>query len=120
MSFFVNSGTRIQCSFGTAPGTLRVLPTRNVSIDGAQMANILDNKPMVNIQPCGLCRSLANPVVASATSAAMGVLTPMPCVPNTTAPWMPGKTDVLINNQPALLGTDKLLCAWGGIIQINE
>ena len=119
MAKYVTSGARIKCSFGTTPGTLQVLPTRNVKLDGKEMANIMDNKPIVNIKPCGMCRSLANPTVAAATSAAMGVLTPMPCVPNTTAPWMPGKLSLLVNNQPALLDNCKLMCMWGGIIQIS-
>lgn len=119
MASYVNSGTRIKCSFGTAPGTIRVLPIRNVSVDGAAMANIMDNKPMMNITPCGMCRSLINPVVASATSAAMGVLTPMPCFPSTIFPWMKGKMNLLINNQPALMDNCKLICMWGGIIRIS-
>lgn len=119
MAKFVKSGTRIKCSFGTAPGTLQVLPTARVNLRGMPMATIMDFKPMVNITPCGMCQSLANPTVASATAAAMGVLTPMPCIPNTTTPWMPGKTDLLANNQPALLDNCKLTCMWAGIIQIS-
>ena len=117
MAKYVNSGTRIKCSFGTTPGTLQVIGM--VNIGGTPMATIMDNKPMVNIMPCGMCRSLANPTVASATSAAMGVLTPMPCIPNTTAPWIPGKTDLLVGNKPALLDNCKLMCMWGGVIQIS-
>lgn len=119
MPKYVKSGTKIKCSFGTTPGTLQVLPTSRVGIGSMPMASIMDNKPMVNIIPCGMCRSLANPAVAAATSAAMGVLTPMPCIPNITAPWMMGKTDLLINNQPALLDNCKLMCMWGGVIQIS-
>ena len=32
-------------------------------------ANIMDNKPMLNILPFGMCASLANPTVAAATTA---------------------------------------------------
>lgn len=118
MANYVKSGTRIKCTFGTAPGTLQVIPS-GTNVDGAPMATIMDNKPMVNVMPCGLCRTPSNPTVAAATSAAMGVLTPMPCIPNTTAPWMPGKANLLINNKPALLDNCKLMCMWGGVIQIS-
>jgi len=46
------------------------------------------------------------------------VLTPMPCVPMTTAPWIPGAPTVLLGNMPALDNTSKLMCNWGGVIQI--
>jgi hypothetical protein len=48
----------------------------------------------------------------------MGVLTPMPCVPNTPAPWAPGAPTVLLANQPALNNTSKLMCVWAGVIQV--
>ena len=73
MAKYIQSGTKIKCGFGTTPGTLQVLPIRTVKMSGGEMANIMDNKPMVNIKPFGMCRSLANPTVASATSAACGV-----------------------------------------------
>ena len=38
----------------------------------------MDNKPMVNIADVRRVHGLANPTVATATAAAMGVLTPMP------------------------------------------
>lgn len=50
-----------------------------------------------------LCQSLANPTVATATAAALGVLTPMPCMPVIPTPWLPGSSTVLIHNFPALL-----------------
>jgi hypothetical protein len=46
------------------------------------------------------------------------VLTPMPCIPMTTAPWMPGSPTVLIANMPALNNSSKLMCMWGGIIEV--
>lgn len=110
-------GATLQCSFGMAPSSLVVLPVNRV-LTQTPDANIMDNKPMVNIPPFGMCSSLANPAVASATAAAMGVLTPMPCVPVTPGPWAPGSPTVLIANMPALNNTSKLMCAWGGVIQV--
>jgi len=59
---------------------------------------------------------MPNPTVAAAPSAAMGVLTPMPCIPAITAPWMPGKMQVMVQGQPALTRTCQNLCMWGGQI----
>lgn len=110
-------GATLQCSFGAAPGTLVVLPTNRV-LSTTPSANIMDYKPFVNILPFGVCSSLANPTVASATSAAMGVLTPMPCIPNTVAPWIPGSPTVLLANMPSLNNNSKCMCMWSGVIQI--
>ena len=107
------------CSFGAAPSTLNVLPVAR-TLSNMPLATIMDNVPMVNIMPFGMCSSLANPAVASATSAAMGVLTPMPCMPVIPAPWAPGSPAVLIGGKPALNNTSKLMCAWGGVIQITN
>ena len=117
MALQVAMGATLQCSFGAAPGSLVVLP-QNRTLTGTPAANIMDNKPIVNITPFGMCSSLANPAVASATSAALGVLTPMPCVPVIPAPWVPGSPTVLLGNMPALDNNCKLMCAWAGVIQI--
>lgn len=109
-------GAPMKCSMGMTPAPLVVVPPRNSMIQGMFVANIMDNKPMVNIPTFGMCRSLANPTVASATSAAYGVLTPMPCVPCTTAPWTPGNPQVLTEGFPTLTNTSKLMCMWGGVI----
>jgi hypothetical protein len=81
-------------------------------------ANIMDNKPLVNIMPFGACTSLANPTVAAATSAAMGVLTPMPCIPATVAPWAPGAPTLMLGTMPALNDTSTLMCNWAGVISV--
>ncbi len=107
---------QMMCSFGLAPSNLMVLPVRFILTSNKFAANIMDHTPMVNIMPFGMCTSIANPVVASATSAALGVLTPMPCIPNTTTPWAPGSPMVKVDNQPALNNTSTLACAWGGVI----
>lgn len=112
-------GAMLQCSFGAAPSSLIVLPA-NKMLTGTPAANIMDSKPIVNIAPFGMCNSMANPTVAAATAAALGVLTPMPCVPVTPAPWAPGSPTFLIANMPALNNSSKLMCSWGGVIQINN
>lgn len=117
MGMQVCMGATTQCSFGVAPSTLMVLPANRV-LTNVPDANIMDNKPMVNIMPFGMCSSPANPAVAAATAAALGVLTPMPCIPNTVAPWAPGSPTVLLANMPTLNNTSKLMCCWGGVIQI--
>ena len=118
-------GAMLKCSMGMAPSSLVVLPANKVMTSYVPAANIMDNKPMVNIMPFGMCQSMANPAVASATAAAtaaaLGVftLTPMPCTPNTPAPWVPGAPTVNIAFMPALDNTSKLICAFGGSIEIT-
>lgn len=111
-------GAMLKCSFGAAPGTLMVLPMNRV-LTAVPDANIMDNKAMVNILPFGMCQSMANPMVAAATAAALGALTPMPCIPMTPAPWVPGAPTVLLANMPTLNNSSKLMCMWGGMIAIN-
>jgi hypothetical protein len=113
----VNSGSMLQCSMGAAPASLVVVvPT--VTAATPPGANIMDFAPMVNIPTFGMCRSPANPTVAAATAAALGVLTPMPCVPVTT-PWTPGVATVLLRGMPALDASSKCMCAFGGQISIT-
>ena len=108
----------MQCSFGAAPSSLAVLPVSRVMSNGLPAASILDSKPLVNVLPFGMCSSLANPTVAAATAAALGVLTPMPCMPVTPAPWVPGSSAVMVGGVPALNSTSKLMCMWAGVIQV--
>ena len=119
MAMQVCMGAMLQCSFGAAPSSLVVLP-KNKVLTGTPDANIMDNVPMVNIMPFAMCSSLANPTVAAATAAALGALTPMPCVPVIPAPWVPVAPTVLIGNMPALDNNCKLTCAYGGMIQITN
>lgn len=113
-------GASLQCSFGAAPSTLVVLPTNRVLAGGAPAATILDHAPVLNVPPFGMCQSPSNPTVAAATAAALGALTPMPCVPVTAAPWIVGAPTVLIGGMPALNDSSKLTCAWGGVISITS
>ncbi len=115
----VINGAVLMCTFGMAPRSMSVLPINRVNAGGQPAANIMDNKPMMNIKPFGMCNSIANPTVSAATSAAMGVLTPMPCMPLTTAPWTPGSPTVMVANQPALTNSCQLMCQWAGVITVS-
>jgi hypothetical protein len=115
----VCNGAMMMCSFGVAPSTLTVLPINRVMTSSQPAANIMDHIPMVNVMPFGMCMTPSNPQVAAATSAALGVLTPMPCIPMTTAPWVPGSPTVLEGGQPVLNNTSQLMCTWGGVITIS-
>ncbi|GAB3438524.1 DUF4280 domain-containing protein [Insolitispirillum peregrinum] len=112
------AGAVCSCPFGAAPSVLSVLPTNKVMAP-TPAANIMDNKPFLNILPFGTCMSMANPMVAAATAAALGVLTPMPCIPATSAPWIVGVPTILLGNMPTLSNDSKLLCNWGGMISIS-
>lgn len=117
MGVLVTMGATLQCSFGVAPSSLMVLLVNRV-LSGVPAANIMDSKPMVNVLPFGMCNSPSNPTVAAATAAALGVLTPMPCVPVTAAPWVPGSPTVLVGGMPALDNNSKCMCNWGGVISV--
>lgn len=102
-------------SFGAAPAVLPVTSQQTVMTCNMLQATIMDNK----LPTFGMCACPANPAVAAATAAALGVLTPMPCVPVTPAPWAPGAPTVLVGGKPLLNNTSKLICAYGGVIQVT-
>lgn len=119
MSTVVVSGAQVTCTFGTMPSALTVVPAGQPVQGGGQLvARISDQAPNVNIAPFGMCTTLSNPQVASATSAAQGVLTPQPCIPVTTAPWAPGSPTVSVGGTPALTSDSRCMCAWGGSISV--
>src|ERR1041385_8675670 len=111
----VTAGAAMMCSFGMAPSALVVTPEKQVMAT-TPAANIMDFVPVKNIPPFGMCITPTNPAVASATAAALGVLTPMPCVPVTTSPWTPGSATCMIGGMPALNNTSTCMCTWGGVI----
>jgi hypothetical protein len=120
MPLQVCMGAMMQCTFGMAPSSLVVLPTNKVFTGEVPDANIMDHIPMTNIMPFGMCMSPANPEVAAATAAALGVLTPMPCVPATPAPWVTGAPTVLLAEFPTLDNISQLMCIWGGVITFSD
>lgn len=119
MGLQVINGAPCACSFGTAPSSLVILPTNCVNAVNQPAATIMDNIPFTNVMPFGLCTSLANPAVAAATAAALGVLTPMPCTPVPAGPWAPGIPSVTIKGMPVLDDVSKLMCSYAGVITIS-
>ena len=117
MAVQVCAGATMMCSFGTSPGTLAVLPVHQVMAT-LNAANISDSVALANIPTFGSCSSSGNPVVAAATAAAGGALTPMPCVPLPSGTWVPGSTTVLLKSMPALDSAATATCTWGGVITI--
>ena len=104
-----------QCAFGAAPCPLSVSSQQTVQGMNMNVATIMDNK----FPTFGMCSNPGNPAVASATAAALGVLTPMPCTPVIPAPWTPGATTVMVCNKPLLNNSSKLMCAYGGVISVT-
>jgi len=116
----VTSGAMLQCSFGVAPASFIVLPVNRVTACNLPAGTIMDNKPILNIPPFGMCSSEANPAVIAATAAALGTPTPAPCIPATVAPWEPGTPTVTIASIPALDTNCRLTCMWGGMITVTQ
>ncbi len=121
MPKLVIQGAKLKCSQGTSPSSLSLLPVPTpAKADEQQAATIMDFAPMVNIAAFGMCITQANPQVAAATAAAMGVLTPQPCIPATTSPWSPGSSKVTISEMKALTSDSKCNCMWTGSIEITD
>jgi len=118
MGLPVVSGALITCSFGLAPSSLVVLPDKRVLVESRPVATTLDNKPFVNIPPFGLCTSLANPITAAQTAAALGVLTPGVCTPVIVAPWLPGAPTALSGPAPTAHQGCQCMCAYGGVVTV--
>lgn len=109
---------QLVCPFGAAPAVLNVLPANRVMIEGRPAATVADMVPFLNVAPFGMCMSLSNPTVASATAMALGVLVPMPCVPVTTGTWAPGAAKTTIGGLPVATQGNVCTCAYGGVIQV--
>ena len=113
MGVCVCGGAMIKCAFGVAPSSLMVPPGKTMT--KMPIANVLDNKPNVNIPPFGMCNNPANPATVKPPPV---MFAPAPCVPVTLTPWAPGSPTVLVNNFPAINNSSTLMCMWGGVITI--
>lgn len=120
MGEIVVTGALLTCPFGTAPSNLKVTSQTICTVGGQPAATIQDAQGMVNIQSFGMCSSLANPQVAAATAAALGVLTPQPCMPMTSGTWIPTSPATMIGGNPCLTSDCKVMCTNGaGTIEVK-
>ncbi len=108
MAIQVVQTAQMMCTCGAAPSALTVTSQMQYKVGNMLAATIMDFAPMANVPPFGVCSIL--------TAAALGV--PTPCVPALPAPWTPGSATVKLGNFPALLNTDTLTCAIGGVITV--
>lgn len=116
------SGSLLKCSFGNVPGPFQtlVLPGKPKS-NGMPIGIAQDTVPIVNIPAFGMCSCPQNPLVQSATAAAAGVLTPMPCIPVTLAKrWQPAAVRETFMGVPLVTVNCKCLCEWGGEIAVTS
>lgn len=119
MKLVVHSA-KLRCSEGLSPSTLTVPPLCGSTADEKPVATVMDFQPTVHIAPFGLCKSPANPQVATATAAAMGALTPQPCVPAIPAPWSPGAAVATVRGVKALTDRSTCSCMWAGTVEITD
>lgn len=117
MGLIITTGAIMTCSFGVMPCVFQAMSNTNV-LNKTPVGTIQDTSP-ASITTFGMCQSIANPMVASATTAALGVLTPMPCVPLMTGSWLPLKPTVVIHGIPVLINDSKVFCAYGGVVQFS-
>jgi hypothetical protein len=97
-------GATLKCTGSGPVSFLMVLPTLMIVADGADVANIDDHKPVVNIIPFGPCSFKGG----------------APCVPVTPSPWSPGEMTVQFGLRPVLDVESHLKCELGGLITIQS
>jgi CDGSH-type Zn-finger protein len=116
---YVVAGAILSCSCGTQLNRLKTPYCHGVHLKEKAQLNVEDRMPMIHIMPFGNCTSRLNPSVLTGQFDIEGVQK-APCIPVITTPWIDGKTDVLVEGQPALLSTCVNQCIHGGRIVIED
>jgi Domain of unknown function (DUF4280) len=115
----VCNGATLMCSVGAALSLFTVLPVNRVMTSSQPAATIMDHEPIVKIAPFGVGMILAKQIVPAATTAALDVLTPQPCIPVSVNPRVRGAATVVLGNQPLLDTSCEHMCMSGGVIQVT-
>lgn len=100
---YVVRGAELTCSEGTLPSSLNLPQSHGVYIKDKPVMNIADCEIDKNIGLFGFCKKMDEV-----------------CQPELCGRWSDGKTDLLIDNEPALLDRATLTCALGGKITIAK
>jgi hypothetical protein len=116
MPSLVCMGATLQCSFGTTPASFAA---SGGQVSAGSPAGVVTDVGSANVPPFGMCMSLSNPQVASATAAAGGTLSPQPCQP-VLSPWSPGSAQVTIGEVSALDDSSQCNCTWGGVVTMSD
>ena len=116
MPSLVCTGATLQCSFGTTPASFAA---SGGQVSAGSPAGVVTDVAAANVPPFGMCMSLSNPQVASATTANSGTLTPQPCQP-VLSPWSPGSAQVTIGEVSALDDSSQSNCTWGGVVTASD
>jgi hypothetical protein len=120
MAILVAEGAQIMCDMGVAPAVLSITPgPPHDALALVPLAAVTDFVPLTNVPTFGMCNSPANPAVIAATSAALGVFTPAPCVPATADPWAPPEP-VTMSGVPVFDQKATCQCAWAGTITVVD
>ena len=112
MGILVVTGAQLMCPFGAAPAVLNASSATCMGCS-KPVATITDVATGTNITTFGMCSSMANPQVASATAAALGVLTPQPCAFTPVGTWTTSAATIMIGGKPALTADGCLMCGMG-------
>ena len=114
----LNNNAILTCSFGILPQkVILFVPRSRVMVQAMPLCDIMHLQPMMAIPSFGMCSSMMNPMVVTATAAAMGVLVPMPCIPMPAGPWITGSPLVQATGMPIVNVSHQIMCAYGGCIK---
>lgn len=121
MSDLLTTGCVLTCTMGDIPSVFIALdlPGKPVVDGGFAAATIAEIIPEANIPSFGMCNSPTNPEVIAATAAALGVFTPMPCIPIVPDPWDPPSAVAHYTELPLATVTSKCMCIWEGEISVD-
>lgn len=114
------TGAQLRCSFGSAPAVFANLPTTTPLMSGTlPAATITQLVPLLNIATFATCSAPTNPAVIAATSAALGVPTPAPCVPAIVGTWTPPSSVMKSGGLPLATVGSVCNCSWLGVITVT-
>lgn len=103
------------CSFGVAPCPLTVTSQSQALACNMPIATISDT----TLPTFGMCSSLANPSVASATGGGSGRSDPHAPALYARGVWVPARPPSWWGGSPCSTIPAKLMCAFAGVISVN-